>query len=106
MAIPPGKLTFEHVTCLMLGGGLGTIGAKEALARCVTRALAPRCECGQYYLAWSSTTIARAWADDLDAAIRQGAAVDTPEGARWVQFSDTVVQQLAALLRTLADGQR
>ena len=106
-AVQPGQRVFEHRTFLILGGGgLGEIGAKEVQASCVTRALAPRCECGQFYLAWSPSTIARAWADDLDAAIRQGAAVDKPEGTRWVQFSDTVVRQLAALLRTLADGQR
>lgn len=41
-------------------------------------------------------------ADDLDRAERHGAPVDNPEGIRWVQISDTAVQQLSGLLRRLA----
>jgi hypothetical protein len=38
-------------------------------------------------------------ADLLDAAPRLGAATDEPEGARWIQLSDTLATKLAKHLR-------
>jgi hypothetical protein len=41
-------------------------------------------------------------ADALDNAPRDGAAVDEPEGDRYITLSDTLAQQWAQLLRWIA----
>jgi len=41
-------------------------------------------------------------ADHLDAVHREGAAVDEPEGARFLTMSDTLARQLSAALRDAA----
>ena len=38
-------------------------------------------------------------ADDLDACPREGAAIDVPEGSRYIKMSDTLAKQIAAVLR-------
>lgn len=40
--------------------------------------------------------------DTLEGAPRQGAAVDAPEGSRYVVFSDTAMQRIARELRLAA----
>lgn len=44
----------------------------------------------------------RELADALDRASRQGGSIDKPEGARYVQLSDTLAKQIADRLRLLA----
>jgi hypothetical protein len=41
----------------------------------------------------------QALADQLQNMERKGADVDSPEGARWVQMSDTLATELSKLLR-------
>jgi hypothetical protein len=41
-------------------------------------------------------------ADELAAAPRQGAAEDTPEGARYVQISDTAIKNIVDVIRAAA----
>ena len=43
-------------------------------------------------------------ADALDGAIRQGSAVDQPEGSRYAVLSDTVLKRMARDLRLAAAG--
>lgn len=45
-------------------------------------------------------------AADLMNAERQGAEEDKPEGTRYVQFSDTLVKQMTANFRRIANALR
>ena len=39
-------------------------------------------------------------AAELEALPRYGAAQDSPEGARWIKFSETLINQIIQALRT------
>lgn len=43
-------------------------------------------------------------AGELDSAARLGTDSDEPEGARWIELSDTAARQIAARLRAIAAG--
>jgi hypothetical protein len=43
-------------------------------------------------------------ADDLDEADRVGVLLDDPEGAVWIQISDTLARQISERLRQIANA--